>query len=224
MDFFSRQMKVVGSKGQEKIRRASVMVAGMGGLGTNVSMHLVRAGMGTLHLVDNGLLDPPDLNRQILYTREDLGRPKVVLAKEKLEGLGMVSRIIAHQQRIDQDFILPDGITGVIDCMDNFPARYILDSLIVPRKIFLVHGGIHDLYGQMTTIMPGETGSLAELFSSSEGGHDGPIPVIGAVPAMVASLQALEAIKLICGLPNTLKNRLLFIDLSTYQFKTIDLG
>ena len=110
MDFFKRQIAIVSERGQRKIEGASLMVAGIGGLGTNVCMHLVRAGIGTLHLVDDGLLDAPDLNRQILYASADLGKSKVLAAKERLDELGMNTRIFAHNLKIDRKLIFQLGL------------------------------------------------------------------------------------------------------------------
>ncbi|MCP4146187.1 MAG: HesA/MoeB/ThiF family protein [bacterium] len=221
---FTRQIPLIGEEGQAKLEKTSLLIAGVGGLGTNVAMQLARAGIGTLHLVDKGILDAPDLNRQILYHKDDIGRKKVDIARQRLDALGLNTKIITHHQTIDNDYAMPENIDGVVDCMDNFEARYILDDLIHKRGVFFVHGGIHSFIGQVTTFLPGKTQTLRELFGEQDAKQDVPIPVIGAVPAIVGSIQVVETIKIICGMENNLINRILLIDLNDYSFKIIDLN
>ncbi|MCP4219295.1 MAG: HesA/MoeB/ThiF family protein [bacterium] len=223
MPYFERQLPLLGREGQEKLGNASLLVAGVGGLGTNVAMQLIRTGIGTLHIVDKGILDAPDLNRQILYHQKDIGRKKVDVAMERLHPIDMQTKIIPHFQTINENFQLPEGICGVVDCMDNFEARYILDDLVHEKGKFFVHAGIHSLIGQVTTIWPGKTRSLRELFAGMDPGQDTPIPVIGAVPSIIASLQVVETTKLICDLDNNLINKILYMDLGDYSFRIIDL-
>ncbi len=223
MPYFTRQLPLIGKEGQEKLHNTSLLIAGVGGLGTNVAMQLIRAGIGTLHLVDKGVLDEPDLNRQILYHHADLCREKVNAATERLGAVGLNTKIIPYHQTIDEDFQLPEGIHGVIDCMDNFEARYVLDDRIHQKKLFFIHAGIHSLYGQVTTIFPGKTQSLRHLFQDAMPNLDAPIPVIGAVPSIIASIQVVEAIKLICNLENNLINRMLMMNLNDYTFEIIQL-
>ncbi len=226
MPYFERQNLLIGEDGKEILKNASILVAGVGGLGTNAGMLLARAGVGTLHLVDNGILDAPDLNRQILYHKNDIGRKKVEIAKERLDTLGLGTKIFAEHTLIDDNYSLPPDIDGVVDCMDNFEARYILDDRVhqYAKKIFFVHGGIHSLHGQLTSIIPGKTQSLHQLFGGQSSQQDTPIPVIGAVPSIIASLQVVETIKLLLNMDNNLINRLLVMDLNDYSFRTIELS
>lgn len=222
MSFFSRQIPVIGEKCQERLEKSSILIAGIGGLGTNVAQQFIRAGISELHIVDDSLIDAPDLNRQILYCKKDIGRKKVEVAKERLDLIGLNTKISIYENKIDDNFNLPEGIIGVVDCLDNFKTRYILDEQVHKKNVFLIHGGIHDLYGQITTIIPGKTRSLKEIFSNMRDKKD-IIPVIGPVPTIVASIQVLETIKIICKMENNLINKLLFVNLNDYSFKIIEL-
>lgn len=199
------------------------MIAGAGGLGTNVSQHLVRWGIGSLHIVDTGTIDEPDLNRQVLFFKKDIGRKKVEVAKERLDTIGLITKIFIYDINIDESFVLPEGINGVIDCLDNFETRYILDDKIHKKGIFLIHGGVYGLCRQITSVVPGKTPCLREIFSNIKGDGE-TIPVAVQTPAVVASLQVTEAINLICNREKNLTNKLLFIDLNDYSFKKIELN
>ena len=223
MDYFLRQRPVIGEKGQKKLMESSVLIAGCGGLGTNVAQQLVRLGIGKIYLVDNGIIDAPDLNRQILYYRGDIGRKKGEVIEERINAIGLITDVIISKEKITENFDLPEGIIGIVDCLDNFETRYILDDLVHKKKLFLIHGGIRSMCGQITTIIPGKTPSLRKIFGNIKGKKE-VIPIIGQTPSVIASLQAIEVVKLVCGLNNTLVNRMLFIDLNDYTFKTIELN
>ncbi len=224
MDFFNRQQKIISKDNQNQLKETSILVAGVGGLGSPLCQQLVRLGVGTLHLIDPGILDPPDLNRQILYTRNDIGQAKVDIATKNLLDIGLGTEIYPHKIKIIKDFNLPDKIDFVIDCLDNFEARYFLDDFIQKRKIPMIHGGIHGMYGQITTIIPDETMSLREIFGNTIPVLEEKIPVIAPVPSLISSIQVTEFVKNICGFPNTLKNKLLKIDLNDYSIEIFDLN
>lgn len=213
---------MVGDSGQATLKNSSILIAGIGGLGSLVSQLMVRSGIGTLHLVDDGVVDAPDLNRQILYRKGDIGRNKATVAKERLEEIGLDTRIICHHRRIVQEGPIPDGIHGIVDCLDNFNGRYILDDWAQQACVFLVHGGIHGWWGQITSVVPEKTPRLREIFHGAEGSKE-TIPVIGPVPALIASLQAIETIKLLLGEEGTLMNHMLLIHLEDYSIKKIPL-
>lgn len=218
--FFIRQLPIVGESGQTALKNSSVLIAGAGGLGSLVLHLLARSGIGTLHLMDDGVVDAPDLNRQILYGAGDIGKKKVDVAREKLEGLGLGTRIFCHFRRITSDEAVPEGIHGIVDCLDNFEGRYILDDWVHEEGIFLVHGGIHGMWGQITSVIPGKTPTLRDIFLNAAGSKE-TIPVIGPVPAMVASLQAIETIKLLLNQENSLANQMLLIHLKDYTIQKI---
>ena len=116
------------------------MVAGVGGLGATVSQLLVRAGVGKLYLVDDGIVDWPDLNRQLLYGEGDIDREKLPLAKERLSAINSTTEISLIEGPIDKNFVMPTDLNAVADCLDNYSSRFLLDEL-TPEGVFLVHGG-----------------------------------------------------------------------------------
>lgn len=224
LSIFARQLPLLGIEGQNRLQGSSLLVAGLGGLGSVVAEQLVRLGVGTLYLVDNGTVNLPDLNRQILYGRSDLGRSKSQVSAEKLGGLGLSTRLIPMQCTIDRSFSLPEPLDGVVDCLDNFPARYALDDRLPSRCLFMVHGAVHGFIGQVTTIVPGKSRSLRQLFSDQEPLLEGDIPISAQIPAIIASIQVREALGLLCGLQGDLVNRLLWVDLLGYRSEIIDLS
>lgn len=223
MDFFDRQKKIINKENQDRLKETSVLIAGVGGLGTSVAQQLVRLGVGTLFLVDNGILDAPDLNRQILYTKKDIGKAKVDIAKKNLLQIGLGTEIIKYKTKIAENFDLSDRIDFVIDCLDNFEARYYLDDFVFKKKIPMIHGGIHGLFGQVTTIIPNKTKSLRKIFNNSIPELNEKIPVISSIPSLIASVQVIEFVKIFCDYPNTLINKILKIDLNDYSLDIFDL-
>ncbi len=223
IDFFNRQQAIISAEQQEKLSLSHVLVAGVGGLGSPVCQQLVRLGVGNLHIVDRGILDPPDLNRQVLYTTADLGKAKVAVAAPALEQIGMGTRVFPYQVTIDATFELPEEIDYVIDCLDNFEARYFLDDAVQKRGIPMVHGGIHGMFGQLTTILPGQTQSLRSLFGDMVPDLKGKIPVMAPIPSLIASFQVTEFVKLFCQLDHTLVGRLIRIDLTDYSFELTEI-
>jgi len=220
---FARQLPLFGSEGQERLHQSTLLIAGLGGLGSVVAEQLVRLGIGTLYLVDNGTIDLPDLNRQILYQHSDIGQLKCEITAKRLSKLGLFTRLIPVFETIDDHFTLPDRLIGIVDCLDNMSARYILDDLIRQSNIFMIHGAVHGFIGQATTIVPNQSKSLRQIYSN-QFPDSGTIPVSAQIPGIIASIQAKEVINLICGQGETLINRLFWIDLSDYRSEITDIS
>jgi len=201
-----------GREGQERLRRAKVVVAGAGGLGCVISIYLAAAGVGKIRLVDHDRVEFTDLNRQILYTDKDVGRRKVDSAKERLESLNPEVTVEAVDQTITEDSVLElvGGYDLIVDAMDNFAARYILNKAAIDNDIPLFHGAIHGFEGRATTIIPGRTACLRCLYRRVP--SLGTTPVIGVAAAVIGSIQATEVIKYIVGIGELLTNRLLIYD------------
>src|SRR5210317_1084735 len=136
-DRYARQVLHWGAEKQKIIEESSLLIAGVGGLGATVSQLLVRAGIGRLYLVDDALLDWPDLNRQTLYGEKDIGMPKLPLAKERLNQINSASEIVEIPGRIDDTFQIPEGIDGVADCLDNYQSRFALYSVLPAGTYFV---------------------------------------------------------------------------------------
>lgn len=201
-----------------KITSTKVLVAGAGGLGCTVLSLLVRLGIGNIYLVDYGIVDEPDLNRQILYDSESVGRQKVRVAKEKLEKINSACNLFLIEQVIDENFHLPK-VDIVVDCLDNFKSKLILDRLCQKDLVPLVHAGVQEYVGQVTTILYGKTPTLKELF---RGIQDQEVSqIFPPLVTLTASIQVSEVIKLICDEQEILAGKILLIDLLNNRFETV---
>lgn len=210
-----------GENGQKKLLDSTVTVVGVGGLGTVVSQYLAAAGVGTLKLIDYQEVELSNLNRQILHFEKDVGIQKVNSAKEKLESLNSDINIEIYPEKLKKDHIENSDV--IIDCLDNFKARYLLNSFSNKYKIPLVHGAIEDLRGQVTTIIPDETPCIECIFKLKDDEENKSFPVIGVTPGVIGSIQASEAIKLITGIGAPLKNKLLSINMRTNDYFTFNI-
>ncbi|MFZ4437530.1 MAG: HesA/MoeB/ThiF family protein [Syntrophales bacterium] len=220
---YARQILMIGEEGQEKLKAASVLVAGAGGLGTVISLYLAAAGVGHLRIIDCDVVDTSNLNRQILHWSKDVGQPKTVSVKEKLTALNPLIHIETDARRITEETVgeLVEGqsLTGsrpasspqlIIDAMDNFPTRYLLNRAAIERDIPFIHGAVRGFFGQMTTIIPRKGPCLRCLFPASPP-HE-LFPIVGATCGVIGSIEAAEAIKLITGQGKPLMGRIFIWD------------
>ncbi len=209
---YGRQILMIGEEGQEKLKSACILVAGAGGLGTVIALYLAAAGVGHLRIVDCDTVDMSNLNRQILHWSGDVGRRKTDSAKEKLAALNPLIRIEELSCRIDEENVgeLTRGCGVIVDAMDNFPTRYLLNKTAVGLRIPFVHGAVRGLFGQVTTVIPGETPCLSCLFPAAPPPEL--FPIIGATCGVIGSIEASEAIKLLTGQGKPLAGRLLLWD------------
>lgn len=223
---YERQLLLpaIGPAGQEKLRRARVVVAGVGGLGCPAAVYLVCAGVGHLVLVDADAVELSNLNRQILHWEEDIGKKKVLSAAGKLGRLNSGVRLEPLALRIGEANAeeLVRGADLVIDAVDNLETRLLLNRACYRASVPLIHGGISGLLGEVTTIIPGKTPCLACLFPRPPKGK-GPIPVVGVTPGLVGTLQAMEALKLLLGFGEPLAGRMLYVNGETMTFSTVAL-
>jgi len=223
MEQYDRHIHLFSEAQFTRIRGTRVLVAGAGGLGSTVLQLLTRYGFGEIHLYDDGLLDPPDLNRQLLYTTRDLGVPKAEAAHALLGTINPDVTVVAHAERLTTESDPPE-IDLVIDCLDNFTGRRLLDELFFTRGIPIIHGGATAFCGQVTTLVPERTGSLTDIYGrpNMEDDPASPKDIYPPVVTAVASLQVSEAVKLICGLyDQLLLNRIQVVDLLTNAFDVI---
>ncbi|MEA1905449.1 MAG: HesA/MoeB/ThiF family protein [Euryarchaeota archaeon] len=209
---YDRQIPVFGEAGQERIRNANVFIAGAGGLGSPVSMYLAAAGIGRIRIVDHDTVDISNLNRQLLHGISDLGRQKTVSARETLTEMNTDVEIDAVSKKIDESnvFELASDCDLIIDAMDNFHARYLLNKAAVARNIPLFHGAVHGFDGQVTTVIPGKTPCLRCIFPGTH--PKTAIPAIGATCGVIASVQVTEVLKYLTGIGTLATNRLLIWD------------
>jgi len=198
-------MKEIGEAGQKKLADASVLVVGCGGLGAPVLYYLTASGIGRLGLCDHDVVSLSNLNRQGLFTREDIGKSKAVLAQERLLALNPDLITTVYDQLMDRELaetIVP-ACDIVVDCLGNFETRFILNDACITAGKPLVHAGIGEYYGQLMTITPGKGPCLRCLFPGGvpEDESKKPFGVVGSTPGVIGALQALEVSKYLLGLP-----------------------
>ena len=219
----------VGELGQGKLLDAKVLCLGAGGLGSPSALYLAAAGVGTLGMVDDDLVDESNLQRQVLHNMERLGMPKVESARMTLQALNPDVKVVAHQTRLDSDNIM-DILAGydlVVDGADNFPTRYLVNDAALKLKKPVVHASIFRFEGQLTTFLPFDGPCYRCLYpdppppgmapSCQEAG------VLGVLPGIIGTLQANEALKLILGVGQSLSGRLLVFDALGTKFRTLKL-
>lgn len=196
------------------------LITGIGGLGCLLAEILVRSGIGKVYLCDNGIIEKPDLNRQILYTHKDIGKRKANIVVKRLSKIHSFTEIIPVDVNTkDENFIIPSDISGVADCLDNFESRFVLwDKLL--RNKFYVHGCVGRFYGQVVTLIKGSSPTLRDIFSNYKV-LEGPIPVCAHSVSVISSIAATEVVKNIFNEP-VLFNRMLLIDLSDFTFTKLD--
>ncbi|MFK5925175.1 MAG: ThiF family adenylyltransferase, partial [Desulfuromusa sp.] len=198
---------------------ATVLIAGVGGLGAAVSQLLARAGIGKLYLVDDGLVNWPDLNRQLLYNETDIGQPKLTIAKQRLQQINSNVKIELLQTRIDHSFQLPADVSIIADCLDNYPSRFQLEAGLAAGML-LVHGGIEGDQGQVLTLQKGKSQSLSDIFTGTRQ-PQGEIPVTGAGATIIAGFMVNELFNIIFAQPQLL-NRFLIVGLSDLHLSFLD--
>jgi len=217
----------VGGKGQKKLLDARVVIIGAGGLGCPVGYYLAAAGVGTIGLIDNDTVEMSNLQRQIAHSTKTLGKLKIDSAKATFEALNPDVTVAGIKERVNKDNILGllKDYDVVVDGSDNFPTRYLVNDACVLLGKPLVSGAILRFEGQVTTIVPGEGHCYRCLFEEMP--PAGLVPscqeagVIGAIPGVVGSLQAIEVIKLILGKGDALKNTLLIYDALRTTFRRV---
>ena len=216
----------IGEKGQEKLSEIRVLQIGAGGLGSSFALYIVAAGIKELTIIDNDAVSISNLQRQILYKESQIGREKVLAAKESLVSLNSEIKINAHNEYVDENSVVKyvENKDFIVDCSDNFKTKFLVNEIAVNFGIKAVIAGIKDFYGQIITINPKKSACYECVFTKPiiMDPIEGPLPVIGVTPGILGTLEALEVIKTALGLPN-LENKLLTVDLLNLTFNAIDL-
>jgi sulfur-carrier protein adenylyltransferase/sulfurtransferase len=220
----------IGGEGQRKLMKAKVLLIGAGGLGSPAAMYLAAAGVGTLGLVDFDRVDLSNLQRQLLHDTEDVGRPKVESAKERLNSLNPNVEVNAHDVVLTSQnaFEVLEPYDVIVDGTDNFPVRYLVNDAAQMLGKPLVYGSIYQFEGQASVFLPGsETPCYRCLFPHPP--PPGTVPscaeagVFGVLPGIIGSIQAVEAIKLVVGVGEPLVGKLLLFDALAMEFTTVKL-
>lgn len=219
-------LREIGPEGQRRLAAASVLVVGVGGLGSPAALYLTGAGVGRLGLADPDRVSESNLQRQTLYTEAQIGRPKPEAARERLAALSSQTRFTCYDEGLTAENAreVIDGYDLVVDCCDNFPTRYLIDDACAECGKPWVHGSIGEFQGQVS-LFNGRTGRrYAELYPDREALCRRPRTtsgVLGTVPGVIGTLEASEAIKWIVGFGEPLDGRLFTIDLKTLQTEII---
>ncbi|GAB3675310.1 molybdopterin-synthase adenylyltransferase MoeB [Salinisphaera aquimarina] len=228
---YARQLTLpeVGEAGQTKLRDARVLVIGAGGLGSPAALYLAAAGVGHLAIVDHDTVDRSNLHRQILHRDVSVGQPKVRSAFATLTGLNPAIDIEPIEARVTTDNAaeLVEGYDLVLDGSDNFNARYAINDACVAANVALVYGAVERFSGQVGVFPAGGRPCYRCLFASAPPAGSAPTcaeaGVLGVVPGLVGTLQALEALKLLVGIPETLTGRVLTLDAKTHRWRSLQI-
>jgi len=232
LDRYSRHILLpeVGEKGQEKLLGARVLCLGAGGLGSPSALYLAAAGVGTLGLIDADVVDASNLQRQILHGTDTVGVAKVESGKKRLNDLNPDVNVVTFEERLTSDNIdrvLDHGWDVIVDGLDNFPTRYLINDASVWKDIPVVHGSIFRFDGLVTMFKPGDGPCYRCLYPEPPPAHLAPscaeAGVLGVLPGIIGTIQATEAIKYILGAGDPLVGRLLQYDSLQMTFRQLRL-
>jgi len=219
----------VGVEGQSKLLSSKVLLLGAGGLGSPAALYLAAAGVGTIGIVDMDEVDASNLQRQILHNIDRIGDRKVESAKKTLQLLNPDVKVIAYDTRLEASNIM-DIIAGydvIVDGADNFPSRYLLNDASIKLGIPVVHGSIFRFEGMVTVFDPKSGPTYRDMVPEPPPAELAPscaeAGVLGVLPGIVGSIQALETIKVLLGLGDSLSGRILAIDTTEMSFRTFRL-
>lgn len=228
---YSRHTKLpeVGEKGQAKLLDAKVLLIGAGGLGSPAAMYLAAAGVGTIGLIDDDVVDVSNLQRQILHTTDRIGMPKVDSAERAIANLNPDVKVKKYSARLTSDnvFSVIEGYDVIIDGADNFPTRYLVNDAALKLGIPVVHSSIYRFEGQITVFGGQGEPCYRCLYPEPPPPEDAPsceeAGVLGVLPGTMGVLQATEAVKIILGIGHTLAGRLLVYDALATDFHELKL-
>lgn len=217
----------VGGSGQQKLKESSVLVVGAGGLGSPALLYLTAAGVGRIGIIEDDVVDLTNLQRQVLHATADVGKPKVNSASETMKQINPHVEIDVYQKRLTKENILPllEKYDIVVDGVDNFPTRYLINDACVMKNKILVEGGILRFMGLIMSIKGGETACYRCVFE--EPPPPGTVPscaeagILGAVAGVVGTLQATEVLKIITDVGEPLYNRMLQFDAEELRFHEV---
>lgn len=219
----------VGIEGQIKISESKILIIGVGGLGSPIAYYLAAAGVGTIGIVDNDVVDMSNLQRQIIHFTKDIKIAKVDSAAEKMHALNPEVEIKTYRQFVNADNIM-DIITGydfVIDGTDNFAAKFLINDACVMAKIPYSHGGVLRFHGQTLTVIPGKSACYRCVFNSPPPANSVPscaeAGILGVVAGMLGTIQATEALKYVTQTGDLLTDVLLAFNAKNMDFRKVKL-
>jgi molybdopterin/thiamine biosynthesis adenylyltransferase len=216
-------IKDFGEKSQKILKGSTITVFGCGGLGCPTATYLAASGVGKINLIDFQKPEISNLNRQVMHFEKDVGiKDKSISLKEKLAQLNSSIEIESFSLQIDEKNIDMFKESDVlVDCLDNFHTRYLLNEFSLRERIPLVHAAVEAYYGQITTIIPGKTPCIKCLFPNIPDKKK-ISPIIGPTCGVVGSIEAMEVIKVLTGVGEILSGKLLIVDLKYMEVETIN--
>jgi adenylyltransferase/sulfurtransferase len=225
---YNRQMMLpeIGDSGQEKLKKARILVIGAGGLGCPILQYIATAGVGTIGIVDFDTIELHNLHRQILYTEEHVGQSKAITSKSILGTLNPLIKIIAFEEKLTVENAekIIHSFDIIVDGCDNFETRYLVNDTCVKLGKSLIYGSILKFEGQMTVFNHNGSKNLRDLFPEPPNPKDVPNcnfnGVLGTLPGIIGTMMAHETLKLIMDLP-TLENELVLFNTLDWSFKKL---
>ncbi len=213
-----------GLETQKRLAQSSVFIAGVGGLGCPVALNLTSAGVGNITLCDSDTVESTNLNRQFLHTEQNIGLEKTSSALQFLTRFNSGIKFTTHTCEITEDNVdqLVADADIILDCLDNFAARYALNQCAIRKGIPMVHGAVWGMEGRVTVFHPPQTPCLSCIFPVAPKPQE--IPVLGAVTSATGSVQAMEALIYLAGSHPPLRGEILIMDYSSMHFQTLEIG
>lgn len=215
-------MKQIGENGQKMIEAAKVVVIGAGGLGSQVLYHLAAAGVGEMTIIDSDVVELSNLNRQVIHWEKNIGQPKVLSAREKLQAFNSTIKIKVYNTRIDEENAreLLSGNQVIVDCVDNVETRMLVNRWGMLLNIPIVEGGVQGMFGFVMNVR--QTKPCLQCAWGEATSIPGPKPVVGAVAGIMGSLQALHCLKIITRNDQNCYSKLWVFDFDTLHLDAID--
>ena len=209
---------------QEQLLNSKVAVLGVGGLGSGVVMNLAALGVGQIKVIDSEVIDETNFNRQLIHKYKNIGRAKVISAKEWIQEFNSDVKVEIDKIKINEInyFSILDDYDVIVDCFDNYESKYVLNEIALRHKKILVHGSVQGYCGQVTTIIPDKTGCLSCLLQKPEVFEEEPTSSLSPVVSIIAGLQAQEVLKIITNSGEILANKLLAYDGYKGAFKILN--
>ena len=223
-------LEQIGGEGQEKLLNSKVLIIGAGGLGSPAGLYLAAAGVGTIGIVDSDKVDLTNLQRQIIHHTSDVGTEKTKSAENTIRAINPDVTVQTYQTKVDAKNIshIIRKYDFIIDCTDNFPAKFLINDACYFEKIPFSHAGILRFTGQLITVLPGETTCYRCIFNAPPPANAVPscsqAGVLGVLAGTIGSLQATEAIKYLLGLGKLLTGTLLTYDALEMHFRSVKLS
>ena len=215
-----------GEEGQAKLKASKVLVVGAGGLGSPVLYYLAAAGVGTLGIVDDDVVDVTNLQRQFLHRADEIGKLKVLSAKEKLQALHPELTVVTYPERFNAENAaqLIRDYDFIIDCSDNYTTKFLINDVCVQVQKPYSHGAVLAMRGEVMTFVPGSADYRA-VFEAPPAEGTAPtsaqVGILGAIAGVIGSIQATEAIKYLTGLGELITDRIVIFDGKTMAFYTL---